>query len=62
MPLGTQAQPEYPQDFAQKIIELLEDHSKRAKLGQSCRQIAETEYSIEVQAQCYIELCQQILS
>ncbi|AIE74130.1 MULTISPECIES: glycosyltransferase family 4 protein [unclassified Synechocystis] len=58
---GELAQPENPQDFARKIVELLEDNKKRAKLGQNCRHIAETEYPIELQAQRYIQLYQQIL-
>jgi glycosyltransferase involved in cell wall biosynthesis len=59
---GELAPPENIQAFAEKIIELLEDDNKRNKLSKNCRHIAETEYSIELQAQRYIELYRQILS
>jgi glycosyltransferase involved in cell wall biosynthesis len=45
-----------------KTIEILENDNNRDKLSKNCRHIAETEYSIELQAQRYIELYRQILS
>lgn len=58
---GELANPENVRDFAQKIIELLEDNGEREKLSQNCREIAVKEYSIEIQAKGYIELYSQIL-
>ncbi|WP_030007040.1 glycosyltransferase family 4 protein [Picosynechococcus sp. NKBG042902] len=59
---GYLAQPEDPQDLCNGIVQLLEDNALREKMAQNCRRIAETEYPIELQAQRYIELYQQILN
>ncbi|MDJ0744590.1 MAG: glycosyltransferase family 4 protein [Xenococcaceae cyanobacterium MO_167.B27] len=53
---GYLAQPEDYQDFSKGIQELLEDTNLREKMSQNCRNIAIQEYSIELQAQRYIEL------
>ena len=58
---GYLAQPEDAEDFSKGIEELLEDSNLRAKMSQTCREIAIKEYSIELQAQRYIELYKQIL-
>lgn len=59
---GYLAQPEDPQDLCNGIVQLLEDKTLRGKMAQNCRRIAETEYPIELQAQRYIDLYQQILN
>ncbi len=59
---GYLAKPEDPQDFCHGIVQLLADKTLREIMGQNCRRIAETEYPIELQAQRYIELYQQILN
>ena len=58
---GYLAEAENPYDFAKGIIELLEDNDKRAEISRNCRQIAEIEYPIELQAKRYIEIYQQLL-
>ncbi len=58
---GYLAQPEDAEDFSKGIQELLEDSNLRAKMSHNCREIAIKEYSIELQAQRYIELYKQIL-
>ncbi|WP_026100894.1 glycosyltransferase family 4 protein [Synechococcus sp. PCC 7336] len=59
---GLLAQPEDPADFATKIVELLEDDSLRQKMAEHCRTIAVEEYSIELQAERYINLYREILA
>jgi len=58
---GYLAKAENPHDFAKGIIELLEDNDKRAGISRNCRQIAEIDYPIELQAKRYIEIYQQLL-
>ena len=58
---GHLAKAENPHDFAKGIIELLEDNDKRAEISRNCRQIAEIDYPIELQAKRYIEIYQQLL-
>lgn len=49
-------------DFADGIVQLLEDQTQREAMTQRCRAIAVEEYALELQAQRYIELYQQVLS
>jgi glycosyltransferase involved in cell wall biosynthesis len=58
---GYLAQPEDTQDFCQGIVELLEGGQEGDRLRQRCREVAVTEYPLELQAQRYLELYQQIL-
>ncbi|MEH2163388.1 MAG: glycosyltransferase family 4 protein [Nostoc sp.] len=58
---GYLAQPEDTQDFCNGIIQLLEDENLRQSMADNCRAIALEEYSLEVQAQRYIELYRQVL-
>ncbi|OKH17250.1 glycosyltransferase family 4 protein [[Limnothrix rosea] IAM M-220] len=58
---GYLANPENSEDLCKGIVQLLKDKTLRKQISQHCRHIAETEYSIELQAQRYIELYQQIL-
>ena len=58
---GYLAKPEDPEDFANGIVQLLEDNDLRDRLSQNCRAIALSEYSLELQAQRYIELYHQLL-
>jgi glycosyltransferase involved in cell wall biosynthesis len=58
---GYLAQPGDTQDFAQGIIQLLEDENLRNCMREHCRSIALEEYSLELQAKRYIELYRQIL-
>lgn len=57
---GYLAKPEDSNDFAQGIIELLEDSSLREYMREQCRQVACTEYSLSLQAQRYIEIYENI--
>ncbi|MEH1863694.1 MAG: glycosyltransferase family 4 protein [Nostoc sp.] len=59
---GYLATPEDAQDLSNGIVELLEDKQQRHRLSKNCRAIALEEYSLELQAQRYIELYSQILS
>ncbi len=45
----------------QTILTVLENHSLCAEMAANCRQIAVTEYSLQVQAASYVELYQQLL-
>lgn len=47
--------------FSQGIVQLLEDHALRQQLSHKCRTIALAEYPLELQAQRYIALYQQLL-
>ncbi|MBE9046653.1 glycosyltransferase family 4 protein [Pleurocapsales cyanobacterium LEGE 10410] len=58
---GYLAQPEDSYDLCNGIMQLLEDEFLWKKMSQNCRQIALTEYSLELQTQRYIELYSQIL-
>ncbi|NEQ04537.1 MULTISPECIES: glycosyltransferase family 4 protein [unclassified Moorena] len=58
---GYLAQPEDTQDFCNGIVQLLEDKHLRETMAQQCRAIALEEYSIELQAQRYIDLYHQVL-
>jgi glycosyltransferase involved in cell wall biosynthesis len=58
---GYLAEPENPQDLCKGIVELLEDETLRASMSQNCRTIAVHEYSLELQAQRYIDLYEQVL-
>ncbi|UBF27346.1 glycosyltransferase family 4 protein [Kovacikia minuta CCNUW1] len=59
---GYLATPENTTDFCDGIVQLLEDHALRAQMSHHCREIALREYPLELQAQRYIELYQQILA
>ncbi|MBL1200344.1 MAG: glycosyltransferase [Nostoc sp. GBBB01] len=58
---GYLAQPEDVQDFSNGILQLLEDENLRQSMSENCRQIAITEYPLELQAQRYIDLYTQVL-
>ena len=59
---GYLAEPEDIQDFARGVQELLEDAKLRSQMSQNCRAIALEEYSLDLQAQRYIDLYRQILN
>jgi glycosyltransferase involved in cell wall biosynthesis len=59
---GYLAQPEDAQDFCNGIIQLLEDDILREEMSKNCRNIACEEYPIELQAERYINLYQQVLN
>lgn len=58
---GYLAEPENSEDLSGGIRELLENPKLREKLGQSARQVALEEYTIELQAKRYIELYEKII-
>lgn len=58
---GYLATPEDADDFCKGIVELLEDESLREHMRQNCRAIALAEYTLELQAQRYVDLYRQIL-
>jgi glycosyltransferase involved in cell wall biosynthesis len=53
--------PDNVEDFRNGIIELLEDHEQRSQMARTCREIACQEYTLDQQAQRYIELYEHIL-
>ncbi|NJK33740.1 MAG: glycosyltransferase [Oscillatoriales cyanobacterium SM2_2_1] len=53
---GYLAKAEDAQDFAAKIVQLLEDPELRQQMAKNCRAIAEAEYPLELQAKRYIEI------
>jgi glycosyltransferase involved in cell wall biosynthesis len=58
---GYLATPEDAKDLCSGIVQLLEDQNLRDRMSQQCRAIALEEYSLELQAQRYIELYHQVL-
>ena len=58
---GYLSPPEDTQDMSNRIVQLLEDNDLRQQMSQNCRAVALDEYSLELQAQRYIELYQKIL-
>lgn len=58
---GYLAKPGDMEDLCTGIVQLLEDKALRRCMGQNCRTVALQEYSLELQAQRYIELYQQVL-
>lgn len=59
---GYLADPEQPEDLCTGIVELLENHDFRMQMRQHCRQTALREYSLELQAQRYVDLYQKTLA
>ncbi|MGI0492267.1 glycosyltransferase family 4 protein [Alkalinema pantanalense CENA528] len=59
---GYLAAPEDIEDFRQGIIQLLENAEHRHQMRQTCRAIALQEYTLELQAQRYMQLYQQRLA
>lgn len=58
---GYLAEPENALDLSQGMIELMEDENLRKQMSQQCRAIAIQEYSLQIQAQRYIEIYNKIL-
>lgn len=58
---GYLAEPEDAKDFYNGIVQLLENQELRDRMRQQCRKIALKEFSLELQAQRYIELYSQTL-
>jgi glycosyltransferase involved in cell wall biosynthesis len=58
---GYLASAEDVEDFCNGIVQLLEDKEKHRQMKMNCRQIAVEEYSIELQAQRYIDIYRQIM-
>ena len=58
---GYLANPEDANDFRNGIIKLLMDQKLRKQLAGNCREIAISEYSLELQAQRYMQLYHQVL-
>lgn len=59
---GYLAMPEDINDFRTGIVQLLEDRTLQQTMGRHCREIAITEYPLEVQASRYIKLYQDLLA
>ncbi|MGB3516903.1 MAG: glycosyltransferase family 4 protein [Elainellaceae cyanobacterium] len=59
---GYLAQPEDTDDFCQGIVDLLEDDEKRQAMGENCRRIALEDYALELQAERYQRLYEQVLA
>lgn len=57
---GYLAEPDDWQAFRHQILQLLEDKNQQQKMSKLCREIAIKEYSIELQAQKYKEIYQQL--
>ncbi|MEO1389787.1 MAG: glycosyltransferase family 4 protein [Cyanobacteria bacterium J06634_6] len=58
---GYLATPENIEDFCHGIVHLLDNVEQRLQMGHQCRMIAETEYSLEIQAKRYLNIYHQIL-
>jgi len=57
---GTFADPSEPQEFADSIIDLLEDPSKREKLGREAKQRARSEFTLEKTAREYYNIYKEV--
>lgn len=53
---GFTAMPENVEDFVRLLAQLLGDDALRFRMGVRCREIAEAEYSVDLQAKRYLEL------
>jgi glycosyltransferase involved in cell wall biosynthesis len=51
-----------PADLARGIRLLLENHDLRMRMAQCCREVAEAEYALEIQASRYAELYREVLA
>jgi len=49
-------------DFRSGVVQLMEDRSLREQMGHNCRRIAVSEYSLELQAERFTRLYQQVLN
>ncbi|MBW4550077.1 MAG: glycosyltransferase family 4 protein [Aphanocapsa sp. GSE-SYN-MK-11-07L] len=58
---GYLAEPENIADFCHGITQLLEDQNLRQSMSETCREIVLEEYTLEIQAQRYIDLYRQII-
>jgi glycosyltransferase involved in cell wall biosynthesis len=58
---GYLAKPESAKDLAAGIVQLLEDKTKLSYMSRQCRAIVLEEYTLELQAQRYIELYRQLM-
>ena len=58
---GFLAEPEDYRGLSSLVVQVLEDDAFRKKMGRQCREIAEQEYSLELQAKRYINLYDDIL-
>ncbi|MEB3310433.1 MAG: glycosyltransferase family 4 protein [Snowella sp.] len=58
---GYLAEPENTDDLSNGIVQLLEDKKQRENMAKKCREIVLEEYSLELQAKCYIDLYSKIL-
>ena len=58
---GYLAEPENIQDFANGIVELLEAKSLRSQMSTRCREIAEKEYALQIQAGRYVKIYEELL-
>lgn len=59
---GYLAEPENEEDFCRGIVQLLDDVQARKKMSQNCRDIAVSEYPVELETQRYIDLYDKILN
>jgi glycosyltransferase involved in cell wall biosynthesis len=48
-----------PNDLAQAVLQLLEHPDRRARLGQSASRLVRANYSTEIVARQFEEICQQ---
>ncbi|OUL29874.1 glycosyl transferase [Nostoc sp. T09] len=59
---GYLAKPEDAKDLADGIVQILDDQNLQEFMSQQCRAIALKEYSLELQAQQYVDLYRQTLA
>jgi glycosyltransferase involved in cell wall biosynthesis len=57
---GYLAKRDDPEDLSKVIVQLLENDTLRAYMGQQCRRIALEEYSLELHVNRHIELYRQL--
>lgn len=58
---GLLAKPEDSSDLSSKIVEILEDEPRRQYMAKKCREVAVSEYSIELQAERYMNLYRKVI-
>lgn len=59
---GYLAKPDDPHDLCEGVVRLLDDKEALGRMSQHCRNVAESEYSLELQIQSYIDVYRQVIA
>jgi len=59
---GYLAEPDDPSDLCQGVVTLLGDKKNLEVMGRRCREVVESEYSLELQIRSYIDVYRQVIA